>query len=284
MEPWQHQRQQVGLGWGDGAPLTARQGAVVARLFALHGEHYGPSPSGGFINPMMAQDEGARSKESFCAAGEPHGALLDDEEEEDDAGERVQGELYAWLDHHPNPEQAQACGMALTDLMDGRGWCADLDRELDQVFETLTELERRCAVLKRSGEAVDDALRHSIGVQLQLEEDAMKSPGRISAFGAKLLAIDKEQVLPLPLPTDLRQREAREQEERAASATARDLLERMNARVSSSSPSPTDENQQPPPHDAGEASSSSSASAKPRNDRQAAQGHHQQDGAECVIA
>jgi hypothetical protein len=111
MEPWQHQRQQVGLGWGDGAPLTARQGAVVARLFALHGEHYGPSPSGGFINPMMAQDEGARSKESLCVAGEPQGVLLDDEEEdEDDAGERVQGELYAWLDHHPNPEQAQACG------------------------------------------------------------------------------------------------------------------------------------------------------------------------------
>jgi hypothetical protein len=32
--------------------------------------------------------------------------------------------------------------MALTDLMDGRGWCADLDRELDQVFETLTGLWR----------------------------------------------------------------------------------------------------------------------------------------------
>jgi hypothetical protein len=31
-----------------------------------------------------------------------------------------------------------------------------------------TELERRCAGLKRSGEAVDDALRHSIGLQLQL--------------------------------------------------------------------------------------------------------------------
>jgi len=190
----------------------------------------------------------------------------------------VQGELYAWLDHHPNPEQAQACGMALTDLMDGRGWCADLERELDQVFETLTELERRCAGLKRSGEAVDDALRHSIGLQLQLEEDAMKPPGRISAFGAKLLAIDKEQVLPLPLPTDLRQREAREQEERAASANARDLLERMNARVSSSSPSSsTDEDQQPPPHDDDRDASSA------RNDRQAAQGH-QQDGAECVIA
>jgi hypothetical protein len=27
--------------------------------------------------------------------------------------------------------------MALTDLMDGRGWCTDLERELDQVFETL---------------------------------------------------------------------------------------------------------------------------------------------------
>jgi hypothetical protein len=118
MEPWQHQRQQVGLGWGDGAPLTARQGAVVARLFALHGEHYGPSASGGFtINPMMpaqAQDEGAAISFPVYAAGEPHGALLDDEDEdeedEDDAGERVQGELYAWLDHHSNPEQAQACG------------------------------------------------------------------------------------------------------------------------------------------------------------------------------
>jgi hypothetical protein len=30
--------------------------------------------------------------------------------------------------------------MALTDLMDGRGWCADLDRELDLVFDTLTGL------------------------------------------------------------------------------------------------------------------------------------------------
>ena len=108
----------------------------------------------------------------------------------------------------------------------------------------------------------------------------MKPPGRISAFGAKLLAIDKEQVLPLPLPTDLRQREAREQEERAASATARELLERMNARVSSASPSSsTDQEDQhpPPPHD-------DDRDASPaRKDRQAAQGH-QQDGAECVIA
>jgi hypothetical protein len=33
-------------------------------------------------------------------------------EVEEDAGERVQAEIYEWLDHHPRPEQAQACGYA----------------------------------------------------------------------------------------------------------------------------------------------------------------------------